>query len=136
MSKYVSFETVFTNGKALMDALNAIGMTGIQNHIDKPVQMNDYFGKPSNRYADILVPKSGTKGAYTALGFFRNTKGQYEAVVDDMDLRRYNKDWNNNLKVEYSEAETKAKLKAEGYVLVNTGINKLNGNRKYEYHQI
>jgi hypothetical protein len=134
MSKYVSFKTQFKDGKVLMQALAAMGYTEIKNYIGNPVRMNDYFGKPSDHYADVLVPKSGTKGAYTDLGFERAKDGTFEAVIDDMNVGRYNEAWQKTLGVEYAEVQTMAKIKELGFVLTNIG-KKQNGNRTYSFQE-
>lgn len=135
MSKFVNFQTKFTDGKLLIEALALIGLTGIQNHIGNPVLMVDYVGSSSQQqYADIYIPRKQLGRMSNDMGFKRTAKGTYEAIISDFDQRKYNSAWLNQLTVEYSEVELKAKAKKLGFKLVNTGL-KENGNRKYKFQQ-
>lgn len=136
MSKFVSFETEFTDGKLLIEALTKMGLKGVQNHIGHPVRMQDFVGSRSQgRDADILVPRNQVGHWSNDLGFVRVDNGTYEAIISDYDQGRYNGNWRNKLAVEYSEVELGSKMKKLGFKLVNTGL-KQNGNRAYQFQEI
>lgn len=134
MSKYVNFQTKFTDGKLLIEALAAMGLLGIQNHIGNPQRLEGFQGDRRSNTADIVIPRHYVGSASNDLGFRRNAQGSYDAIISEYDQHRYNHNWLNKLNVEYAEADLKAKAKKAGFKLVNTGL-KENGNRKYTFQQ-
>lgn len=135
MSKFVNFQTKFTDGKLLIEALAVAGMKGVQNHIGNPQRLEGYEGDQRSQTADIVIPRRYVGRVSNDIGFKRNAKGTYDAIISDYDQQHYNSAWLNNLTVEYSEVELKQKAKKAGFKLVNTGL-KDNGNRKYKFQQI
>lgn len=136
MSKYARIKTSFTDGKLLIEALAAVGMRGIQNHIGNPQHLEGFEASRRQETADIIIPRRYVGNSSNDLGFKRDSKGKYEAIISDFDSRRYGTEWQQKLSVEYNQADLNVKMKKLGYKLVNTGLNQTNGNRKLAYQQI
>lgn len=113
MSKYTVFDTCISDGDALVDALQTMGFKPTVHK--NPVHLTGFQGDRRDESAHVVIPRTQLGMASNDMGFRRNDKGTFQAIISEFDQNRFNTDWQNKLKQVYAEKVTEKTAKARGY---------------------
>lgn len=113
MSAYCELKTVYKDEKLLVESLEALGYTNVENHLasGKKSALVGYAHEPTV-YSDIVVRKQGSFSK--DFGFSRQVDGTFVANINDMDEGRFNTGVKKQLANTYAEKAIHGKAKKLG----------------------
>ncbi len=134
MSAYCELKTVFKDEKILIESLEALGFTNIENHLSsgKKSALVGYAHEPTV-YADIVV--RAQNGMYKDFGFTKQADGSFTANINDMNESHYNKTFKTPLANTYATKALQAKAKKLG-LRVSAQPKKVGNKMIFEYVQV
>ncbi|MEP7339476.1 MAG: DUF1257 domain-containing protein [Acidobacteriota bacterium] len=97
MSHYATIKTQIKNPKLLKAALEARGYK-VEQH-EKPVVLRGYQGGFT---AEVVIRRRDAKAQWGDIGWKRGEDGNFSFVFDDLDLKRFDTDWQNAVNQEYA----------------------------------
>ena len=108
-------KTVYKDEKLLIESLQALGFTEVENHLStgKKSALVGYAHEPTV-YADIVVRKEYAKGFSKDFGFSRQADGTFIANINDMDEGKFNKNVKKELANTYATKAAQNKAKKLG----------------------
>jgi len=114
MSHLVEAKTEMRHENHILNALKKIGVNmSMVNTYSTPQRMNNYYGKMSDRKANIIVRKGAMRGAHADVGFVKMEDGTYRMHKDSLDS------WGKNLTQAYSHSVVEEELTNQGFSLNN-----------------
>lgn len=114
MSHLVETTTNFTSEKYILSALQKMGVNmSLVSTSSQKQHLTDYYGRKSNRQANIIVQKRGIPGSHSDVGFELMEDGKYRVHKDSMDGNR----WMNKLTQSYSHSVVEDQLENQGFSL-------------------
>lgn len=103
MSHFTRTRTRLVDGRALVEALVALGFDDVENH-DDAVPLFGYRGDQRADKANIIVRRKHIGSASNDIGFVRTPSGEFTAIISEFDARRFGPNWLRQLSVEYARA--------------------------------
>ena len=137
MSKYTTAQTEFRDKDCLMKALVDMGYTATQYH-EQAVNLQGYQGDMRKEKAEIVIPRKtqgGLGSASNDLGFSKNEKGYFQAVISDYDQNYVGRDFMTRVKSGYAEHATKKAALIQGLRFVNK-VAKAEGGFKLVFGEL
>ena len=127
MSKFAEYQTQFSDPDVLCQALGEMGFTA--NMIERnqtAQQLFDYHNRPTKYLdsngdkAEIVIRRAYVNsvlsgGASNDIGFKRDSKGHYSAIISQFDSNYANAAWMKKLSTAYCEKGILKKAKQQGY---------------------
>jgi hypothetical protein len=109
LSHYSTIQTEMTDEDVLLAALREQGVEA-EVH-DEPVEMLDWYGKPTGRAH--VIAKTGTKTGYG----FRRTENGFVEVSDayDLDRTNFNRAWRGKVRQSYALLAGEKAAKRKGW---------------------
>ena len=102
MSAYQRQSTKYKDEACLVKALADQGYMTVEVHKEAQT-LYDYCGKPRPQKATVIVRRQFVGGAANDVGFIKNSKGYYEAIISDYDSNKHNAAWMTNLTKAYAK---------------------------------
>jgi len=133
MSAYLPFETQFNDQDCLLKALadnEVIAYKDVEVH-ENPQHLTGYHGDTRPEVANIIVRRKNIGGSSNDIGFVKNEKGNFVAIVSDFDKGRHNDKYMTGLKVAYASARMHKEARRQGLKLKSDQI--VNGKRVVKY---
>ena len=125
MSHLVETTTNFTNEDYLINGLKKMGVNmSLVNTYSEKQQITDYYGKQSNRKANIVVKRNATSSIHSDVGFEKMEDGTYRVHYDNMDGNRFME----KLTQSYSQVAVEDVLENQGFSLNSTEV--IGGNQQ------
>lgn len=84
------FPTRIASATELAAALHAAGFKDVEIHAD-PVPLTSWQGKPTGREAHVVVRRSSIGVTADDVGFVRNERGAFDAILSEIHLYRFTK---------------------------------------------
>lgn len=101
MSAYNTLSTVMNNQNCLVKALRR-QFTEVES-FGYPADLVDYVGKVRPQKAQVIVRRKYVGGAANDIGFVKNEKGNFDAIISDYDTHRHGQSWLDSLAETYME---------------------------------
>jgi hypothetical protein len=76
----------------LKKTLTDMGLRYVEAHAS-PVPLDDWIGRPTDVLADVIVRRKSLGASSDDMGFVRNERGTYDALVSEIPLFRFDKKW-------------------------------------------
>ncbi len=130
MSAYIKQETCINDEALLLEALKEKGYSKVEVHTTpQPLvaYQGDYRtadGEGHTRNpalamkAHVIIRRKDIGGASNDIGFIKNEKGNYEAVISNYDSHKHNAKWMEELKQDYGVRKAKKIAKKHGMQLL------------------
>lgn len=116
MSKYGETQTVLSEEKYLVDALQDMGYQ-VEVHA-QGARLKSYYSEQEEKVANIIIRREQLRGAYGDVGFARQPDGRLALISDELDEHRgYGTKWLGRVQQLYKEKQTLAMARAKGYTL-------------------
>lgn len=145
MSKY---STIKIDWKSLADikaALKRLNMP-FQDHSEKPISIQDFFGTTAPVKASLLVKKGDVLGLpgltdrershhYCDLAIFEERDGTFSAVIDETHGRSAASVLLEKMRQHYTAVATKGILEARGWGEVSCDVDEATGDLVLEFNQ-
>lgn len=104
MSRYCKVQTMFTDPKALMEALAETGgwtLAQIEQHTVAQ-HLFGYHGDKRSEKAHIIIRRKFVGRNSNDIGFVVGEDGNYEAIISEYDSRKYGAKWIGELRGNYA----------------------------------
>ena len=116
MSKYGETQTVLSEEKYLVDALQDMGYQ-VEVHA-QGARLKSYYSEQEEKVANIIIRREQLPGAYGDVGFARQPDGRLALITDELDEHRgYGTKWLGPVQQLYKEKQTLAMARDKGYIL-------------------
>src|ERR1017187_9484929 len=116
MSAYLPFETTFNDQECLVKALadnDVISYKNVEVH-EKAQHLIGYHADVRPEKANIIVRRKDIGGASNDIGFVKNEKGNYVAIVSDFVKNKHNTQYMTGLKRSYAAARMHKEARRQG----------------------
>jgi len=128
MSHLVETTTNFTKEEYITGALKKMGISSFQVYSEK-TNIADYYGKTSNKKANIVVKKGSARGIHSDVGFEKMENGTYKVHHDGMDSHQFME----KLTQSYSQVAVEEVLENQGFSLNSTEV--IGGNQQLIFNR-
>lgn len=99
MSHFTKVATQMVSRPHLVQALADLGLAQVEVY-DQPQALHGWQGQ--HAAANVIVRRSSLRGATADLGFVRDERGQYVAIIEGMDRRTFDDAWLGRLGQRYA----------------------------------
>jgi hypothetical protein len=114
MSKYEELRTVLSDEHFLVEALRELGYSPEVSH--EGMSLYGYLGDERPEKAHIVIRRRQLDSASNDIGFARDAKGVYSALISEYDRGiGFNDAWLGRVAQTYKERHTMAVAKSKGY---------------------
>lgn len=120
MSAYTVFETCMEDREVLVDSLKELGFKP-EVH-DEATQLTGYEGRKRQEKAEVIIPRKQVGSASNDVGFYKNSKGVYEAIISEYDRSGPARNLTDKLKSIYAEKKTMKEAAAKGYKFIGKKV--------------
>lgn len=116
MSRYCLVETMFTDPKALMDALAETGNWTLEQieHHTVAQHLVGYHGDQRSEKAHIIIRRKFVGRSSNDIGFVLGDDGHYTAIISSFDSNKYGENWAGRLKGNYAFHKVRRDMEARG----------------------
>jgi hypothetical protein len=90
--RYRLIPTGVPTSSDLQKTLTEMGLRNVEVHAS-PVPLDDWIGRPTDVMADVVVRRKDLGASSDDMGFVRNERGTYDALVSEIHLFRFDKKW-------------------------------------------
>ncbi|BAY74512.1 hypothetical protein NIES25_09260 [Nostoc linckia NIES-25] len=116
MSHFTSIKTQIKNTDALIKALADVGFKNVEDH--KTAQhLYGYQGDVRPETAEIIIRKQYIGSMSNDIGFKRQQKGEFQAIISEYDRRKYDGAWLNKLMQHYGYHTLIASAQEQGFTI-------------------
>jgi hypothetical protein len=133
LSAYRNIETKLNDKDCLMKALEEEGYH--PEYHPEAENLIDYVGKKRPDKAEIIVRRREMSEASNDMGFKKDEKGVYKAIISDYDSGRYNAKWLKRLTDKFAIHKVKKIAKNQGLKFVSSNTAE-DGTTKMIYESI
>jgi hypothetical protein len=99
MSHFTQVATQMVSRPHLVRALADLGFRAVEVY-DEAQPLHGWAGQQA--VANVIVRKANLRGATADLGFLKNESGQYVAIIEGMDRRKFDNAWLGQLGQRYA----------------------------------
>lgn len=92
MARYRIIPTSLTNPNDIARALREMGLGVVEVH-STAQPLEDWIGRPTDVLANVIVRRKSIGASSDDLGFVRNERGTYDALLSDIHLFRFDRKW-------------------------------------------
>ena len=117
MSHFTTLQTQITSIDGLVKALEDMGFTEVEVH-EVAQNLYGYRGDQRKQTAEVIIRRKHIGSASNDIGFKQREDGTFEAIISDYDRRKYSEKWLGELFQRYAYHVASAKLKQQGFELV------------------
>ena len=98
------------------------GFSEIESHrIAQP--LIDFQGNARDQLAEVIIRRAHLGKLSNDLGFARNGEGRFEAIVSDVDQKRFDMAWMMKLHQRYAYHVAREQLEAQGFGTVDEEVD-------------
>lgn len=131
MSRYESLTTTIAEERFLVEALTELGYTPEVCREGAPLY--GYQGDERRERAQVIVRRRQLDSVSNDIGFARDEKGVYRAIVSEYDQGiGFNAAWLGRVAQVYKEKQTLAVARAKGYVFQGREVIETTQGRKVQ----
>lgn len=102
MSAFSNYQTCMNDANILVQALKKADNKKAQKHAT-PQPLYGYQGDRRKQTAEIIISRDQVGGASNDIGFKKNAKGNFEAIISQYDSSHYNAAWLAKIQESYQE---------------------------------
>jgi hypothetical protein len=117
MSHYTRLKTRITDPAALQQALADLGFPEVEVHATAQPLVG-FEGSQRAQKAEVIIRRKHVGWLSNDIGFQRSADGTFEAVISEYDRNWYSQAWLNRLLHRYAYHATRARLKEQGFDLI------------------
>ena len=117
MSHFTRLRTRITDVEALRKALADVGFATVEVH-ETAQHLRGWLGDRRSQTAEVILRKKYIGFASNDIGFQRQPDGTFEALISEYDRHKYTEKWLNQLTQRYAYHATCARLKEQGFEMV------------------